>query len=94
VAPLARVLPSDRHHRLLNQMRLAKAFLLADAAALRGPLSSVQQVFDADERRLLLGHEPEHFDDCIGRGFAEAQTDDPLRQLMDVDLATSCRTTC
>ena len=28
------------------------------------------------------------FDDCIARGFADAQTGDPLRQLMDVDFAT------
>ncbi len=88
VAPLARALPSDRHHRLLNQMRLAKAFLLADALPFEDRYRAYMQVFDADERRALLERVPEHFDDCIGRGFAAAQTDDPLRQLMDVDLAT------
>jgi asparagine synthase (glutamine-hydrolysing) len=88
VAPLARALPSDRHHRLLNHMRLAKAFLVADALPFEDRYRSYMQVFDAEERRALLGRVPDRFDDCIGRGFVSAQTDDPLRQLMDVDLAT------
>jgi asparagine synthase (glutamine-hydrolysing) len=88
VAPLARVLPSDRHHRLLNQMRLAKAFLLADELPFEDRYRTYMQVFDAGERRALLRRDAGRFDDCIARGFAGAQTDDPIRQLMDVDFAT------
>ena len=89
IAPLASLLPSDRHSRVLNQMRLAKAFLLADALPFEARYRAYMQVFDATERTALLrGGVPSGFDDCIARGFAAAQTDDPLRQLMDVDFAT------
>jgi asparagine synthase (glutamine-hydrolysing) len=89
IAPLARLLPSDRHSRVLNQMRLAKAFLLADQLPFDERYRAYMQVFDAAERAALLrGGVPATFDDCIARGFADAQTSDPLRQLMDVDFAT------
>jgi asparagine synthase (glutamine-hydrolysing) len=89
IAPLAGLLPSDRHSRVLNQMRLAKAFLQADALPFEERYRSYMQVFDASERAALLhGDSPARFDDCIARGFADAQTGDPLRQLMDVDFAT------
>jgi asparagine synthase (glutamine-hydrolysing) len=89
IAPLAGLLPSDRHSRVLNQMRLAKAFLQADTLPFEERYRSYMQVFDARERAALLrGAAPAGFDDCIARGFADAQTDDPLRQLMDVDFAT------
>ena len=89
IAPLAALLPSDRHSRVLNQMRLAKAFLLADALPFEARYRAYMQVFDAAERAALLrGGTPADFDDCIARGFAAAQTGDPLRQLMDVDFAT------
>lgn len=89
IAPLAGLLPSDRHSRVLNQMRLAKAFLQADALPFEERYRSYMQVFDAGERAALLrGGVPAGFDDCIARGFGDAQTSDPLRQLMDVDFAT------
>jgi asparagine synthase (glutamine-hydrolysing) len=89
IAPLAALLPSDRHSRMLNRIRLAKAFLQADALPFEDRYRSYMQVFDAAERAALLrSGAPAVFDDCIARGFADAQTDDPLRQLMDVDFAT------
>lgn len=88
IAPIAGWLPSDRHSRLLNQMRLAKAFLLADRLPFEERYRAYMQVFDAAERRDLQRNPPAGFDDCIARGFAGAQTTDALRQLMDVDLAT------
>jgi asparagine synthase (glutamine-hydrolysing) len=89
IAPLAGLLPSDRHSRMLNQMRLAKAFMLADRLPFAERYRAYMQVFDADERTALLqGQTGRDFDDCIARGFAQAQTDDALRQLMDVDFAT------
>jgi len=88
ITPLARTLPSDRHSRLLNKTRLAKAFLLADALPFEERYRAYMQVFDAEERQALLLQTPARFDDCIARGFATAQTRDPLRQLMDVDFAT------
>ncbi len=88
ITPLARLLPSDRHSRLLNKMRLAKAFLLADSLPFEERYRSYMQVFDSSERAAMLKHSPQDFDDCIQRGFSAAQTSDPLRQLMDVDFAT------
>jgi asparagine synthase (glutamine-hydrolysing) len=89
IAPIAGLLPSDRHSRVLNQMRLAKAFLQADRLPFAERYRSYMQVFDAAEREaLLLDAAGAAFDDCIAGAFAEAQTDDPLRQLMDVDFAT------
>ena len=38
--------------------------------------------------RKRRSHRGRAFDDCIARGFSDAQADDPLRQLMDVDFAT------
>ena len=70
-------------------MRLAKAFLTADSLPFEERYRTYMQVFDAAERDgLLRGGAPNDFDDCIARGFAGAQTSDPLRQLMDVDFAT------
>ena len=70
-------------------MRLAKAFLQADSLPFEERYRAYMQVFDASERAgLLRGGVPAGFDDCIARGFKDAQTADPLRQLMDVDFAT------
>jgi asparagine synthase (glutamine-hydrolysing) len=89
IAPLAGLLPSDRHSRMLNQMRLAKAFLQADELPFEERYRAYMQVFDSDDRAALVrGPAAAGFDDCIARAFADAQTSDPLRQLMDVDFAT------
>jgi asparagine synthase (glutamine-hydrolysing) len=88
IAPLAKMLPSDRHSNLLNKMRLAKAFVAADALPFADRYREYMQIFDADERRAMMRMQPTAFDDCIARGFAGAQTDDPLRRVMDVDFAT------
>jgi len=82
------MLPSDRHSRLLNKMRLAKAFVAADALPFPERYRAYMQIFDADERAAMLRVKGGAFDDCIARGFDGAQTADPLRQLMDVDFAT------
>jgi len=88
MAPLAQLLPSDRHSPLLNKLRLAKAFIAADSLPFEERYRAYMQVFDADERRALLKSHPALFDDCIARGFADSQAKEPLRQLMDVDFAT------
>jgi asparagine synthase (glutamine-hydrolysing) len=85
---IARRLPSDRHNRVLNKLRLAKAFLLADALEFEGRYRAFMEVFTAAERHLLMRDNVEKFDDCIMRAFADTNAQDPLRRLMDVDLAT------
>jgi asparagine synthase (glutamine-hydrolysing) len=88
IDPIARRLPSDRHNRLLNKLRLAKAFLLADTLEFEGRYGAFMEVFTAAERHLLQRQSVEKFDDCIMRAFADTSAQDPLRRLMDVDLAT------
>ncbi len=88
IDPIARRLPSDRHHRLLNELRLAKAFVLADALPFEDRYRRYMEVFGAEERAALLLGQGGAFDDCIARAFAASAATDPLRRLMDVDLAT------
>jgi asparagine synthase (glutamine-hydrolysing) len=88
IEPVARRLPSDRHTVLLNKLRLAKAFLLADPLGLDERYSKFMEVFGADDRDRLLTSKPAQFDDCIARAFGETVASDPLRRMMDVDLAT------
>lgn len=88
IDPIARRLPSDRHHRLLNELRLAKSFLLADALSSEDRYRRYMEVFDAVERKSLMRSPSMQFDDCIARAFAETTATDPLRRLMDVDIAT------
>ena len=87
IEPIARRLPSDRHSPLLNKLRLARAFVLADSLGFEDRYRRYMEVFDAAERAdLLLNAAPA--EDCIARGFAGTRSKDPLRRLMDVDLAT------
>jgi asparagine synthase (glutamine-hydrolysing) len=88
MAPLSKLLPSDRHSSVLNKMRLAKAFIAADGLPFQERYRAYMQVFDAEERGALMKAWSSQFDDCIARGFADARTTEPLRQLMDVDFAT------
>jgi len=86
---IARRLPSDRHGLLLNKLRLAKAFLLADSLGFEERYRRFMEVFVAVERGALLrGNPTAAFDDCIARAFAGTTASDSLRRLMDVDLAT------
>lgn len=88
IEPVARRLPSDRHSVLFNKLRLAKAFLLADPLGHDERYGSFLEVFGAADRDRLLTSKPEQFEDCIARAFGETLAQDPLRRMMDVDLAT------
>jgi asparagine synthase (glutamine-hydrolysing) len=86
--PLVRRLPSDRHTALLNKLRLARAFVLADSLGFEERYRRYMEVFSSAERDRLLRQGASDGDDCIARAFAAADSPDPLRRLMDVDLAT------
>ena len=88
IDPIARRLPSDRHSRTLNKVRLLKAFLLADSLGFEDRYGKFMQVFSGSERDTLLRGGAGAFDDCIARAFAGTTAGDSLRRLMDVDLAT------
>ena len=86
--PIARVLPSDRHSSILNKLRLAKAFILADALGFPERYARFMEVFSAADRRSLLRNPDVVVDDCIARAFKGTPIQDSLRQLMQVDLET------
>jgi asparagine synthase (glutamine-hydrolysing) len=88
IDPIARRLPSDRHSPLLNKLRLARAFVLADALGFEDRYRRYMEVFDAADRAALLAQRGAQFDDVIARGFADSRSRDTLRRLMDVDMAT------
>lgn len=88
IDPIARRLPSDRHSPLLNKLRLARAFVLADALGFEDRYRRYMEVFDAADRAALLADRSVQFDDVIARAFGQSRSRDSLRRLMDVDLAT------
>ena len=88
IEPLARRLPSDRHTATLNRLRLARAFVLADALGFEDRYRRYMEVFAEAERAALLLGGGATAEDCLTRAFAAAESADPLRRLMDVDLAT------
>jgi asparagine synthase (glutamine-hydrolysing) len=88
IEPVVRRLPSDRHSALGNKFRLARAFVLADALGFEDRYRRYMEVFDAAERAALLRNSGAPFEDCLVRGFAASTSQDSLRRLMDVDLAT------
>jgi asparagine synthase (glutamine-hydrolysing) len=88
IDPVARRLPADRHSPLLNRLRLARAFVLADSLGFEDRYRRYMEVFDAAERSALLRQQGGGFDDLIGRAFSASRSKDPLRRLMDVDVAT------
>ena len=88
IDPIARRLPCDRHSPLLNHLRLARTFVLADSLGFEDRYRRYMEVFDAADRAALLLERNVAFDDGLARGFAGSRSQDPLRRLMDVDLAT------
>jgi asparagine synthase (glutamine-hydrolysing) len=86
--PVARRLPSDRHSPLLNKLRLARAFVLADSLGFEERYRRYMEVFDTAERAELLSSSAGMREDCLASAFAASGATDGLRRLMDVDLAT------
>lgn len=88
IAPLARRLPADRNSRLLNSLRLARAFLgHADLA----PVDQYREyttVFSPDATHALLGAQGE-IPDYHRRLYEECDSADPLDQVMYFDLRMS-----
>lgn len=87
IEPLARRLPSDRHTKWLNEMRLIKAFVAADALAPEERYRRYMEVFSSGERAALMRAGARSAGDTIRNAFGNA-SGDTLRQLMEVDLAT------
>jgi asparagine synthase (glutamine-hydrolysing) len=89
IAPLARLLPGDRHHHLGNLSRLARSFILADTLRFEDRYRSYVQLYDRDERRTLLSGSADHASDPLDAAFAKTKSgSDSLRRLLEVDFAT------
>lgn len=80
-------LPSDRHSRVLNTLRLAKGFIAsADMPADARYRSYLQVLDDAAVACLLL--DPAHAHDPLANAFATAGNGDELNRMLAVDAET------
>jgi asparagine synthase (glutamine-hydrolysing) len=88
LAPLAQLLPSDRHSPLLNLSRYARSFMLSNELSFEERYRTYVQVFSRIQRSRLL-HEPcDDRADSLGAVLSESGNRDALRRLLHVDLAT------
>ena len=87
--PLARMLPSDRHSRLMDFSRLARSFILAHDLPFEERYGAYVRVFSPEQRaRLLSSPQRPPGPGALALAFAEAKNGDALRRLFEVDLAT------
>jgi asparagine synthase (glutamine-hydrolysing) len=87
LARLARYLPSDRHSRLLNVARYARNFVLANELGFRSRYRSFVGVF-GPQQLASLGVAASAGDNPFDAAFDTAADEEPLRQLLAVDLAS------
>jgi asparagine synthase (glutamine-hydrolysing) len=91
IAPVARLLPSDRHAPLLNFLRYVRAFVLANDLPFEERYRAYIQVFSPAQRARLLSAPWGNGYDALGEAFSQARTGEALRRIFEVDLATQCR---
>jgi asparagine synthase (glutamine-hydrolysing) len=84
---VAKRLPADRHSRLLNVARYAKAFIATADLAPAERYSAYVQVFAPAEIDAMLVTSV-NVDDAIAAAFAQAEGRDPLHRMLVVDAAT------
>jgi asparagine synthase (glutamine-hydrolysing) len=87
VARLANLLPGDRHSLTRNYMRYLKRFIHANESDLHHRYRGYSRIFD-DQQLAELGIPEPLGPDALARAFEEARGEEPLRQLLGVDLAT------
>jgi asparagine synthase (glutamine-hydrolysing) len=91
LSPIARRLPADRHAPLMNLARYARSYVLADELDFADRYRAYIQVFaEGAVNDLLVEDEKQRPGaDALARAFeAHARVEDPLRQLMHVDMET------
>ena len=84
----ARRLPSDRHSKLLNVMRLAKGFIASAEMGADERYRSYLQVIGREAVAAMLLDAPPAGDDLLSRAFRGAGTTDELNRLLAVDAET------
>ena len=88
MASLGARLPSDRHSRLLDTLRLAKGFLASAGLPLDERYRSYVEVFDEAAAAEVLEAPLPEGEDALARAFAENPSDDDLARMLAVDAAT------
>lgn len=88
VEPVLGRMPVDRHSRVANLTRYARALVKAADWPLSQQYQSFVQAASLENTRELLAHPPEQFDQHIEQAFAMLEGGDPLEQMMRVDLMT------
>jgi asparagine synthase (glutamine-hydrolysing) len=87
IAPLARRLPSDRHHPVFKKFRYLRAFVLGQQLGLAKRYRSYVGVFDDTALGALTGQAPVATT-AVENAFAEFAALDPIAQCMAVDIVT------
>jgi asparagine synthase (glutamine-hydrolysing) len=88
IAPATRILPSDRHTPLLNVLRYARAFALANDLPFEERYRAYVQVFSSEQGKRLLAVDGGDGHDALKHAFSHATAGDTLRRIFEVDLAT------
>jgi asparagine synthase (glutamine-hydrolysing) len=81
-------LPSDRHSRVLNLLRLTKGFLASAELPFEERYRSYVEVFPEEESLHLLRLDVSARRDAIGEAFRHATSDDALNRMLAVDAET------
>ena len=86
--PIGKLLPSDRHSRLLDWSRLAKEFVASAELDPDERYENFVRVFKSDDVGRLLNRSAPENSIAIQRAFSVSASDDALRRIIDVDLMT------
>ncbi|WP_210394994.1 asparagine synthase (glutamine-hydrolyzing) [Motiliproteus sediminis] len=87
IAPLARNLPSDRHSKWLNYMRLARSFVASAECDFATRYQSYLEVFSPEVQEQLLA-EPAHYPNRCATLMRDNSDVDPLWRMFDLDRQT------
>jgi asparagine synthase (glutamine-hydrolysing) len=88
IKPIASLLPSDRHSKLLNYSRLARSFVLSSELTGVERYQSYVGVCRGRQLEELLSLEEAGPSPTLATAFALARARDPLHECMRVDIAT------
>lgn len=86
--PIGRVLPSDRHSKILDWSRLAKGFLAGAELDSDERYEQFLRVFQSADAKRVLGRTTSARSPTMEAAFAAAGTNDAVQRLIDVDLQT------
>jgi len=86
--PLGKMLPSDRHSKILDWCRLAKGFIAGAEMESDARYEKFVRVFGSADVERILGVSGTGRSIALRDAFDDATSGDPLQRLIDVDLVT------